>query len=156
MTHASADLDDRTVAYVVDAQRPFDDLRQAIAQVSGWLVLAALHARDSVADHPALVGAEALVRDSIEDVREMRTPVRARRHHDCLLRAARLLDSAVRAARAGRHLRTDADIQRVSKAVQEAYAYLARAAAALPGFELLSFDHACCNHKSKINNQQCP
>lgn len=156
MTHTSAELDERTLAYVVDAQRPFDDLRQAIAQVSGWLVLAALHARESVADHPALVGAEALVRDSIEDVREMRTPARAHLHHDCLLRAGRALESAVREARTRRHVRTEADIQRVSSAVKTAYAHLARAAAALPGFELMSFEHACCNQQSTINNHKSP
>lgn len=152
MTHTSADLDERTLAYVVDAQRPFDDLRHAVAQISGWLVLAALHTRDAVGDHPALVRADALIGDSIAAMREIRVTDRARVHYNCLSRAGQALASAIRDARTRPRIRTDADIRRVSATVRTAYAQLARAAAALPGFELISFEHACVNHNARITS----
>lgn len=151
-----SDLDERTVAYVLDAQRPFDDLRQAIAQVSGWLVLAALHTRDAGGDHPALARADTLVRESIDNVRAMRPTSRARPHHDGLVRAGRALGAAVRDARTSRTVTADEDIERVSAAVKTAYAHLARAAAALPGFEIVSFEHACCNPHVPFTSRHSP
>lgn len=149
-------MDERTVAYVMDAQRPFADLRQAIAQVSGWLVLAALRTGDAVGDHPALTQAEALVSDAIGAVRDLRATPPARAHQDGLLHAGRALEAAILDARTAAHVRTDADVRRISTTVKAAYAHLTRAAAVLPGFELVSFAHACCNQESQITNQEFP
>jgi hypothetical protein len=144
VTNPTTDLDAQTMTYVFAAQRPFEDLRQALGQVSGWLVLAALHMAEAAGDHPALAGAGSLVRDSLDDLRDMRATARAQTHHACLLRAAGTLAAVVSDARTRTRVRTDAQIERWSHEVHTAYADVARAAGALPGFEMVSFAHACC------------
>lgn len=144
VSHLTHELDEPTVSYVLAAQRPFDDLRQAVGHVSGWLVLAALRAADAVADHPALLRAAELLGECRQTLPQMRATARAREHHECLMRAARTLDLAVRSAQTRAQARTDADIHRLSLTVKAAYADLAAATAALPGFQIVSFADACC------------
>ena len=148
--NVSPPLDDQTVTYVLAAQRPFEDLRQAVGQVSGWLVLAALRTNDAVADHPALMRASCLLGDCLDDLPRLRPTALARPHHERLMRVAHAMDAAVRDAQTRALIRTDADIHRVSIAVKAAYADLAAATAALPGFQMVSFADACCARHNPV------
>jgi hypothetical protein len=110
--------------------------------------LAALRTGDAVSDHPALIRAAALLGECLDDIQRMRPTVLARPHHRSLMRAAHTLDGAVRDAQTHARFRTDADIHRLSIAVKAAHAELAAAAAALPGFPMVSFADACCARRN--------
>jgi hypothetical protein len=138
-------LDDRTTAYVLQVRPHFEGLRDVAAQLAGLLVLAATGARSAAPDHPMLQSAGALCEQSRDGIRSARATRRAGAHHRHLARAADSLASALSAAqdRLGRPLpATDLDI--VLTPLKEGYAHLERASRTLPGFETVSFDHACC------------
>jgi len=50
-------LDDRTIRYVLETRAHFEDLRNAVGQVAGMLVLAAAGAKTVTQDHPLLATA---------------------------------------------------------------------------------------------------
>jgi hypothetical protein len=136
-------LDDQTVAYVLAARPHFENLRDVAAQLAGLLVLAASGARSAAPDHPMLHSAEALFKASRDGIRSTRSTTRALPHHRHLTQAADSLEAALLAARdrLGRPL---ADLDPVLTPLNAGYAHLQHAASALPGFELVGFDHACC------------
>jgi hypothetical protein len=139
------DIDDRTAAYVLEQRRHFEDLRQVTAQLAGLLVLAAAGASGAAPDHPLLNTADRLFRDAVDGIRGARVTERARRHHQCLLRAVTAVGLAVDAAHA--HLGrpgVHADIDPILVPLRAGYAHLQRAADALPGFEMIAFDRGCC------------
>jgi hypothetical protein len=138
-------LDDRTVAYVLDMHPHFDALRQAISQIAGMLVLAAAGAKSVTQDHVMFAAAAEAQRRTLDGIRAARPSARARHHHRHLLDAAEHLGLAI--ATAGETLHIAAGGQRLSGVyapLQAAYRHLQWAAGALPGFEILSFDQACC------------
>ena len=47
-------IDDETVAYILKAQKYFEDLRQVAAQLAGLLALAAAGGKSATPDHPML------------------------------------------------------------------------------------------------------
>jgi hypothetical protein len=136
-------LDDQTVAYVLAARPHFENLRDVAAQLAGLLVLAASGARSAAPDHPMLHSAETLFQASRDGIRSTRSTERARPHHRHLTQAADSIEAALVAARdrLGRPL---ADIEPVLAPLRAGYTHLQHAAGALPGFELVGFDHACC------------
>jgi len=138
-------MDDATAAYVIEARRHFEDLRQVASQLAGLLVLAASGAKSALPDHPMLESAEQLYSSALDGVRATRPTVRASLHHGYLLSAASDLRSALAAARV--HLLPSAlgvEIDPVLVPLRAAYAHLQKAAGALPGFEMVAFAQGCC------------
>jgi len=140
-------IDDRTVAYVVESQPIFEDLRQVAAQLAGLLVLSATGAKTAAPDHPILTSAAQLFDHAADGVERLRYSVteRARPHHDDLQRAA----TALRHAMAATRLELGkpglaADLDAPLGPLRDAYASLQHAASALPGFQMVAFDQGCC------------
>jgi hypothetical protein len=138
-------IDDETVAYTLEAQKYFEDLRQIAAQLAGLLVLAAAGSKSASPDHPMLDAAERLHESAAAGIRNLRPTTRASAHRDYLSRAAAALECALSSAHS--HLwRADhsAGVEPILHPLQAAYEQLRLAAGALPGFEMISFEQACC------------
>jgi hypothetical protein len=140
-------IDERTIAYVIEAQPVFEDLRQVAAQVAGMLVLFATGSKTAAPDHPLLGTASqvfARAADAVERVQPLVTDP-ARLHHDNLRGAAAALREALSAARVelGKPgIAADLDAPLVP--LRHAYDCLQHAASALPGFQMVAFDQGCC------------
>jgi len=132
------ELDDATVAYVLETRRGFEDLRQAAAQLAGLLAMEASGARSEMPQHPLLAAAQELSRDAAESIRQARVTPRAQRHHDHLVHAAEEMRRALTAAR--RSLAIDP----ILRPLRAAYTELEGASRELPGFEMVAFGHGCC------------
>ena len=132
------ELDDETVAYILETRRCFEDLRQVAAQLAGLLVLAAAGAKTAISDHSTLQAAGELYREASDGVRRSRVTARARRHHQHLLEAVEAIRGALAAAQSGR------EIFPVLEPLRAGYAALDKAAGALPGFEMVSLAQGCC------------
>jgi hypothetical protein len=125
-------VDDQTAAYIIVTQKYFEDLKQVAGQIAGLLVLAAARSKDTGPDHPMLRSAEQLYKQAAEGLRSVSVSARARIHHDHLLKALAQLGGAL--SNAG-----DPLVQ-----LQAAYAELRSASRTLPGFQMMSFERACC------------
>jgi len=134
-------VDDATVVYILETHRHFEDLRQVASQLAALLVLSAAGSRESTLDHPMLIAAAQLHRDATDGLRRARPTLRARRHNEHVLAAASHLADALSAA--NRVINSD-DIDPILIPLRAGYAALREAANALPGFELISFERACC------------
>lgn len=130
-------MDDETALYVLDNRRYFEDFRQIAGQLAGLLVLAAAGSK-SAPDRSVLEAARQLYGDAAEGIHRARVTARARRHHGHLLQASAALGSALSAALDNR------EIDQVLTPLKTAYAQLQQATDTLPGFEMISFEHACC------------
>jgi hypothetical protein len=141
-------LDDQTVAYVLATRPHFENLRDAAAQLAGLLVLAASGARSAEPGHPLLRSAATRLTESRDGIRSTPGTERARRHHWHLQQAAEALEAAAAAAQEqlGRPASGSLDdgLDAILAPLRGGYAHLEHAAHALPGFELVSFAHACC------------
>ena len=136
-----SEIDDRTAAYVVEAQPVFEDLRQVAAQLAGLLVLAATQSKDATPDHPMLNASKrvfAHANDSVTRVGGLLTG-RSRLHHANLVSASAALERAIACAGAW-----PLDVDAVLIPLRDAYAHLQQAASALPGFQIVAFDQGCC------------
>ncbi len=127
-------VDDATAAYIVENQKCFEDLKQVASQLAGLLVLDAAGSKEAAPDHPMLGTARELFREAEDALRRARPTERARRHHHHLARAVKLIGAALQEPWAG-------DILIPLRA---GYTELERAADALPGFEKVSYERACC------------
>jgi hypothetical protein len=146
-------IDDETVAYILLAQKCFEDLRQVAAQLAGLLVLSAAGSKGATPDHPMLEAAERLHASAAESIRRLRPPPRASAHRDFLSRAAAALECALSSAQTHLwHAVRGAEIEPILNPLQAAYAQLRLASAALPGFEMISFDQACCGPQIHTNS----
>jgi hypothetical protein len=146
-------IDDETVAYILPAQKYFEDLRQVAAQLAGLLVLAAAGSKSAPPDHPMLEVAKQLHKSATAGIRGLRATERASAHRDYLSRAAAALECALSSAQT--HLSSagrSAEIEPILHPLQAAYAQLQLAEAALPGFEIISFDQACCRPQIHATN----
>jgi hypothetical protein len=139
----SPDLDDQTVAYILDAQKHFEDLRQVASQLAGVLVLAAAGGKTATPDHPMLRAAGQLHRSAADGIRGARSTARTRQHHLHLLAAMEKLAAALTTARTGLE-----EVGPILNQLRAAYDSLRSAAASLPGFKLMEFDHGCCALKT--------
>jgi hypothetical protein len=138
-------LDERTISYVLETRPHFEDLRQALSQIAGMLVLATAGAKSVTQDHAMLAAAQEAHQRALDGIRAARPALRARHHHRHLLDAADCLGLAI--AKAGESLHLAGDRRRtegVFVPLRTAYRNLHWAAQALPGFEILNFDQACC------------
>ena len=139
-------LDDGTIRYVLETRPHFEDLRHALGQVAGMLVLAAAGARTVTQDHPLFATARQTFARVGDGIRAARPSGRATHHHRHLLAALDALGAALGRAGEDLHLhgmgreRVDA----VLRPLQSAYGHLAWATRVLPGYELVSFSQACC------------
>jgi len=131
-------VDDATAAYIVENQQCFEDLKQVASQLAGLLVLAAAGSKEALPDHPMLVVAAELYRESADSLTRARPTERALRHHEHLARAATAIGVALKEAE--RSLNVD----RILIPLRSGYSELERAADALPGFEKVSYERACC------------
>jgi hypothetical protein len=139
-------LDERTIRYVLETRPHFEELRQAVGQLAGMLVLAAVGAKSVTQDHPLIATARETLGRASDGVRSARPSARATHHHRHLLGATEALAFALKRVKEDMHLHSvDRDrIDPVLEPLQVAYRHLAWAAKALPGFEIVSFDQACC------------
>lgn len=142
----AATLDDGTIRYVLETRPHFEDLRHAIGQVAGMLVLAAAGAKTVTQDHPLFATARRTLDRVSYGICAARPSARAAHHHRHLVAAVDALGFALKRAGEDLHLHSvdRARVDPVLEPLQIAYRHLAWAAKALPGFELINFDHACC------------
>jgi len=131
-------VDDATALYITENQRCFEDLKQVASQLAGWLVLAAAGSKEAAPDHPALIAARAVFIEANDAVSQSRPTERALPHHAHLVRAASAIGSALQETSRGR------DVNRILIPLRAGYSELERAADSLPGFEKISYAHACC------------
>jgi hypothetical protein len=139
----AANLDDRTIAYAIAMQAPFEHLRQAAAQLAGLLVLAAVGSRTATPYHPMLVLASQAYDEATGAIRATATSPRGKHHHEHLMRAASWIGRALSHARASSNA-TSLDVDPTLSLLRRGWRELQRAAGALPGFEIVAFEHSCC------------
>jgi hypothetical protein len=134
-------LDDRTVRYVMAAQPVFEDLRQVASQVAGLLVLAGTGSKDASPHHPMLESAKLACAQALDGVSRVFALTRdhTRAHHRNLVDAAAALTDAVASADSW-----PIDIDAVMTPLRTAYSHLQSASTLLPGFQMVSFEQACC------------
>ncbi len=139
-------LDDRTIRYVLETRPHFEDLRHAVGQVAGMLVLAAAGSKTVTQDHPLFATARATLERVSEGIGAAHPSARAVHHHRHLIAAVGGLGLALKRAQEDLHLHgiDRARVDPVLDPLKTAYRNLGWAAQALPGFELLSYDQACC------------
>jgi hypothetical protein len=140
----TAPPDDLTVAYIVESQPLFEDLRQVAAQLAGLLVLAATGSREAAPDHPMLGAAEVLFKETLERVERTRATEHARPHRDSLSQAAQALGEALPAVRTLLAAPNGANFDPVLIPLRDGYSHLQRASRVLPGFRMVAFEQGCC------------
>lgn len=148
----SAKLDDATTAYVVRMREPFEQLRQASAQLAGLLVLAASSGQ-AIAGHPMLALASEALEQAKDSIWSAAIPARAGHHHRHAVQAAKDLDIALAAARRSLVRRDEKAIDGVLAPLRAAHQHLLWATSALPGFEVVALSQACCAQHAPLNNQ---
>jgi hypothetical protein len=131
-------VDDATAAYIVENQRCFEDLKQVAAQLAGMLVLAASGSKEALPDHPALRSARAIFREANVSVLRARPTELAKLHHAHLTKAAAAIGTALS------HATNVLNVDLILIPLRAGYSELEQAADALPGFEKVSYDRACC------------
>ena len=131
-------VDDATATYIVENQKCFEDLKQVASQLAGLLVLAAAGSKEALPDHPALLAARELFREANDAVPRAQPTERALPHHTHLLRALDAIGTALHEANRG------LNVDRILIPLRAGYSELERAADALPGFEKVSYERACC------------
>jgi hypothetical protein len=129
-------IDDQTALYILATRKVFDDLRQAISQLAGALVLSAAKSKiESFRLEPT----RRLHQQAVEALRDASISDRAAVHHAHLLHAAQHLEIAL--TKSGLPLNVDA----VLPPLRSAYEALQKASQTLPGFEMVAFDQGCCS-----------
>lgn len=129
-------IDDQTALYILATRKAFEDLRQAVSQLAGALVLASAGAKVE-SFNPEQT--RRLHRQAVETLRDARLSARSTVHHAHLLRAAEDLETALN--RAGMPLNVDA----VLPPLRSSYEALQKASQSLPGFEMVAFEQGCCS-----------
>jgi len=139
-----ATLDDRTAQYIIAVHPPFEDLRQVAAQLAGLLVLVATGSKDASPDHPMLETARQVWANGIDGVKRASSLVgdRTETHHRNLLAACQSLSRALESAE-----KWPVDVDAVLVPLGAAYHSLQSASRELPGFQVVSFEQACCGFR---------
>ena len=131
-------IDEATAAYIVENQKCFEDLKQVASQLAGLLVLAAAGSKEAAPDHPTLGAARELFREADDALRRARPTDRARPHYEHLAQAAALIGAALKESR------DVLNVDRILMPLRAGYTELEHAADALPGFQKIAYDRACC------------
>lgn len=134
-------VDDATATYIVENQRCFEDFQQVASQLAGLLVLAAAGSKEATPDHPALLSARELFREADQSLRSARPTQRARKHHEHVAKAAAMIGAALQQTEGA------FDLDRILIPLRAGYSELEHAADALPGFEKVSYERACCGRR---------
>ena len=113
---------------------------RASSRICWRTVWAAAGSREAVPDHPALLSARELFREAVPRARPTE---RALAHHTHLLRAAAAIGVALKEADGS------LNVDRILTPLRSGYAQLELAADSLPGFEKISYEHACCGLRAK-------
>ncbi len=108
------------------------------AQLAGLLVLAAAGSKEASLDHPTLRSARELFGEADQSLRSVRPTERARKHHAHVAKAAVMIGAALK------EIDSTFDVDRILIPLRSGYSELERAADALPGFEKISYEGACC------------
>jgi hypothetical protein len=127
--------DEATAVYILENQRCFEDLKQVASQLAGWLVLAAAGSNEAVPDHPVLLRARETFRDIEDAIQQARPTDGALKHYQHVASAAQSIGIA---------LKNSPSIDGMLNPLRAGYSELERAADSLPGFEKISYAHACC------------
>lgn len=138
-------VDDATAAYIFESRKCFEDLKQVASQIAGLLVLAAAGSKNALPEHPMLDAATRLFREADDALRRARPTRRAQPHHWHLMNAAGSIGQSLNAA--NRNLRPQSgglEIDPILIPLRAGYAELERASQALPGFEMVAYERACC------------
>jgi hypothetical protein len=129
-------IDDQTALYILATRKAFEDLRQAISQLAGALVLASAGAKvESFNPEPT----RKLHQQAVETLRDARLSARSAVHHTHLLRAADDLETALK------KVAVPLNVDAVLPPLRSAYEGLQKASRTLPGFEMVAFDQGCCS-----------
>ena len=118
-------IGDKTVAYAAAVHPCFEDLMQAAAQLAGLLVL---NRKDPLLRRSA----EEACQRAMDGLSKANVSASARLYHEHLLNAAARIKEAQRTSGDPLPLLKSADT------------HLRAAARALPGFQMVSFERACC------------
>jgi hypothetical protein len=138
----SADLDERTAAYILKARENFEGLRRSSSQLAGLLVLLAIGSR-TTQGNPMLELAIAAHAEASDGLQALTPTAQGAHHHLHLCRAAARLGEALTIAR--HSLALDETVtDRIYGLVKQALEDLRWASRALPGFELVNFSQGCC------------
>jgi hypothetical protein len=148
-------VDDATAAYVAAMRGPFEQLRQAEAQLAGLMVLATA-SRQAIAGHPMLDLATEAMREAEDGIRASKVPARARHHHAHVLEAMRAIQAAIQAARRCLLRGDETAIDRVLVPLRSAHQNLLWATGALPGFEIVALSQACCAQHAAAKRPEQP
>lgn len=142
----SSSLDEDTVAYVLATRPHFDALKKAAGQLAGLLVLAATGAKSVTQEHAMLEAARAAHAEAADGLAAARVPSRAAHHHRHLMEAARAIGGTLGIAGEQMHGYASGrrDVEAALRPLKLGYRHLQWAAGALPGFEIVSFQQACC------------
>lgn len=141
----SVEVDDRCRRYISEVREDFQDLRHALAQSAGLLLLEQIGgAAANLPDHPMLVAVRKEIARVGDNLRSVHPPPTARHHHLHLLRAADLIGSVVE--RVTLTLRRDgaAAVTALAADLRAGWDELRHAENALPGFETMNFGQSCC------------
>lgn len=131
-------VDDATAAYIIENQKCFEDLKQVASQLAGLLVLAAAGSKEAAPDHPVIAAATELFHDAEDKLQRAQPTERALRHHVRMARAAKRIGVALRLASCA------LNVDDTLVYLRAGYTELERAAGALPGFEIVSYERSCC------------
>lgn len=137
-----AEPDEAVASYGLEMSRPFEDLRQVAAQLAGVLLLVTAGSRAAAWGHPALPLAEDMYQLAMDRIRSATVPKGAAHHHHHLVKAGMLIGDALKSCKSARLLGTDVDSALSS--LKKGWEQLQWTAAAVPGFEAVAFDRACC------------
>lgn len=139
------DIDDRTVAYILESRKVFEDLRHVASQLAGLLVLAAAGGKSAAPDHPMFEAAQRVHASAFDAIRLAWPTQRERSHHSYLLQASESIGLALSAAQANlAPPRDEFKINRILVPLRAALAQLRLASNELPGFAMISFEQGCC------------
>ena len=136
------EMAEAVAVYGLEMAPPFEDLRLVATQLAGVLLLVAAGSRAAAWGHPALHLAEDTYQLAMERIRVATVPRAAAHHHHHLVKAGGLIGDALSSCRSARLLASDIDPALSS--LKEGWEQLRWTAAALPGFEIVAFDRACC------------
>jgi hypothetical protein len=152
----SAALDAATVAYVLAAQPHFEGLKQAAGQLGGLLVLAAAGSKSITQEHAMLESARRVHAEAADGLACLCPPARAAHHHHHLGQAASAIGAALVEARRSLHAFAagQRDVDGALWPLKLGHRHLGWAANALPGFEMVSFQQACCAGHGGCNADQ--
>ena len=134
---------DGCLQYILESRPLHDRLRQGLTQLAGLSLLVMLRQAAS----PDMDG-RIRIAEALSETRQMllalRVPGRAAHHHHHLLEATRTIER-VCALIASLKVRTDEAARReLAAAVRIAADHLRLASRAMPGFEMVDLNQACC------------